>query len=271
MSFSISVLGCGWLGFPLAQALVEQGYQVKGSTTTFEKIGLLKKVSVEPFLIKLDPEPDQSSFQDFFQSSLLIINIPPQTRQKSPSFHPQQVRHILSYCKTSPVQEIIFISSTSVYPEQNQTAREEDQLDPQNGRQRAILEAEKLIINSGISYNILRCGGLMGYDRNPKRFLSYLKAGGKVSGTKMRSNPDTPVNYIHRDDVISIIVQLIKTNIRNEIFNLVAPKHPLRRVFIDQEVNADNSAIETKYKIVDSGKLQKVLSYQFRHPDPLKF
>ena len=29
----IGVLGCGWLGFPLAKDLIKQGFKVKGSTT----------------------------------------------------------------------------------------------------------------------------------------------------------------------------------------------------------------------------------------------
>ena len=32
---TISLLGCGSLGFPLATKLLQKGYYVKGSTTTF--------------------------------------------------------------------------------------------------------------------------------------------------------------------------------------------------------------------------------------------
>ena len=37
----ISILGCGWLGLPLAKAIVENGFSVKGSTTSSEKIATL--------------------------------------------------------------------------------------------------------------------------------------------------------------------------------------------------------------------------------------
>ena len=33
----ISIIGLGWLGLPLADHLIEQGYQVLGSTTSKEK------------------------------------------------------------------------------------------------------------------------------------------------------------------------------------------------------------------------------------------
>jgi len=33
----ISILGCGWLGLPLAKAILENEFSVKGSTTSREK------------------------------------------------------------------------------------------------------------------------------------------------------------------------------------------------------------------------------------------
>ena len=38
----ISIMGCGWLGLPLAAQLVKAGYNVKGSTTTPEKLEVLQ-------------------------------------------------------------------------------------------------------------------------------------------------------------------------------------------------------------------------------------
>ena len=38
---TITILGCGWLGLPLAQTLVKEGYSVKGSTTTEDKLEVL--------------------------------------------------------------------------------------------------------------------------------------------------------------------------------------------------------------------------------------
>ena len=40
---TISLLGCGYLGFPLAIELIKKGYYVKGSTTTPTKLQQLKK------------------------------------------------------------------------------------------------------------------------------------------------------------------------------------------------------------------------------------
>ena len=50
----ISILGCGWLGLPLAKALIGNGFSVNGSTTSIDKIGLLENAGITPFLIEID-------------------------------------------------------------------------------------------------------------------------------------------------------------------------------------------------------------------------
>ncbi|RYE24983.1 MAG: SDR family NAD(P)-dependent oxidoreductase, partial [Sphingobacteriaceae bacterium] len=66
----ISILGCGWLGLPLAKLLVAKGWQVKGSTTTFEKLNLLQEAGIEPFLIRAEAETLQAE-PSFFDSDFL--------------------------------------------------------------------------------------------------------------------------------------------------------------------------------------------------------
>ena len=43
----ISILGCGWLGKPLALALLNNNYAVKGSTTSFEKTQHLASLGIK--------------------------------------------------------------------------------------------------------------------------------------------------------------------------------------------------------------------------------
>lgn len=49
----ISILGCGWLGLPLAKSLLEKGFSVKGSTTSIKKIALLEKFGIHPHIVTL--------------------------------------------------------------------------------------------------------------------------------------------------------------------------------------------------------------------------
>ena len=77
---TISILGCGWLGTPLAERLVQAGHTVKGSTRTPEKLAALRAKGIQPYLIRLGPDLNNGEAADFFDSDVLILNIPPGRR-----------------------------------------------------------------------------------------------------------------------------------------------------------------------------------------------
>ena len=77
----ISILGCGWYGLALAKKLLTLGYEVKGSTTSEEKIGLLEKAGIVPYLVIIDPEEIEYE-EFFFDFDVLFIAIPPNSRSE---------------------------------------------------------------------------------------------------------------------------------------------------------------------------------------------
>lgn len=258
----ISIIGCGWLGMPLAEKLMEEGHHVKGTTTTPEKLAVLQQKGIVPYLVTLNPQLELAD-DTFFECDLLIINIPPSTYSKGPEYHPKQIASLVSKIHQHQIRNVFYISSTSVYPENNRSVDENVELTIENDRQKALLLSEQTLQSGNFCLNILRCGGLMGYDRLPHRFLS------KSFKSRMKKNINTPVNYIHRDDVIAIIKELIKKESTDEIYNLVAPEHPLRKEFIEGDMEEDNNI--PSYKVVSSKKIVRFLGYQFKYPNPLNF
>ncbi len=266
---TISILGCGWLGLPLASSLARAGWSVKGSTTRAEKIPELLENKIEPFQITFNPDLMPGEGAGFFDSSVLLINFPPRLRQHSEDFHLQQIDALIREIEKSPVRDIIFISSTSVYQDLNREMTEED-ADPDH----VIIKAENKLwdfaTGSDRRITILRCGGLMGYDRIPCKYYS---------GKKDLTNGQTPVNYIHQDDVVNAILTVIIKNVWNDRFNLVAPGHPVRKdVMTDCSGKTLYTAPEfiksTKpepFKIISSAKFLEATQYKFKYPDPLGF
>ncbi|WP_396187155.1 hypothetical protein [Flavobacterium sp.] len=61
----ISILGCGWLGLPLAKALLENGFAVKGSTTSQEKLSVLENSGIQPFIIALESNNVSGNIETF--------------------------------------------------------------------------------------------------------------------------------------------------------------------------------------------------------------
>ena len=69
MNKKISILGCGWLGLPLAKSLLSKSYEVKGSTTSESKIDLLKNAGISPFQIQLEENQIIGTIEEFLNES----------------------------------------------------------------------------------------------------------------------------------------------------------------------------------------------------------
>lgn len=266
----ISILGCGWLGLPLAEALIGLGYKVKGSTTSESKLTTLTEKGIEPYLINLTPLVEARDMKGFMEADLIIINIPPGTRSRSALFHIEQVQHLVPYLEESVAKYIMYISSTSVYPASNGAVKEEAVTDVSQAANKTLATAEVMI--QGIKekhVTILRCGGLTGYDRLLIRHFA---------GKKGLTIGEEPVNLVHRDDVIGIIEAVIEQEKWNTTYNVCAPLHPLKKVFYKSLAERfgyeQPEFIPTSnqvFKIVDTAKLTAELKYSFHYPDPMKF
>lgn len=266
---NISILGCGWLGLPLAKSLLQDGYNVKGTTTSPEKLQILRESGIEAYVLKADPDFDPRLVKSFFETDILIVNIPPPRREDVLTYHSRQIDCIVEQIVASGTDYVLFVSSTSVYPNTNGKVTEEDDLEPVKPSGKALKAIEKkLSENSGFKTTILRLSGLIGYDRNPRNFL-------KRRTPRARSN--APVNLIHRDDCIEIIKKIIKNDLWGETLNASSDSNPMRREFYESE--AEKSGIDLEnyfdkphsgYKLVSNEKLKKLLNYSFIYPDPLK-
>ena len=259
----ISILGCGWLGLPLAKALIANGFTVKGSTTSESKLAILEKSGIQPFLIALSEDKTIGNFTDFLKnSSVLIIDVPPKLRGSEKENFVAKIKNVIPYIEKSTIENVLFVSSTSVYGEANDTITEETIAKPDTESGKQLLEVESLLqSNSNFKTTILRFGGLIGEDRNPTKFMA-----GKVN----IENPATPINFIHQEDCIGIILKIIATNSWEEIYNGVCPFHPTRETYYTQKATElglplpqfDHSTPSNK-KLILSNKVENVLRYSY--------
>lgn len=264
----ISILGCGWLGLPLAKSLLEKGFSVKGSTTSLEKISILEKVGITPFKISLFEDKIEGEIHLFLENSeILIVDVPPKLRGDSKENFISKVQNLIPFIEQSSVKKLIFVSSTSVYADDTSTAINVTELDkpqPSTESGKQLLETEQLLqSNKNFKTTILRFGGLIGKDRHPVKFLA---------GRKNIENPEAPINLIHQIDCIGIIKKIIKEDCFNEIFNAVTPFHPTRKEYYSQKAMELNLPLpefdESKTSIgktILSDKIASVLNYEFKN------
>ncbi|MEX1383524.1 NAD(P)H-binding protein [Lutibacter sp.] len=251
MNKNISILGCGWLGKPLAIKLIKEGFTVKGSTTTPGKFEELKNVGIQPFLISLENISD--IINDFLNADILIVALP--------SKNYEGFKNLVHFIEKSSIKKVLFISSTSVYVSKNKVVTEDSEL------QNSPLVTIENLFTKNISFEttIVRFAGLFGYDRTPGNFF---KSGRSIP------NPEGFVNMIHQDDCISILEKIIKKNSWNKIYNACADTHPTRRdYYIKTKEDLGNEPpvfAETEttiFKIISNSKLKSVLNYKFKYSD----
>lgn len=232
----VSVLGCGWLGLPLAKALISDGHSIKGSTTTEDKLQLLSKADINPFLVKLSALGPSGSTEDFLKDSdVLIIDIPPKLRGDDSESYTDKIQGLIPHIERAQIKKVLFVSSTSVYADDNSEVTEETVPNPDTESGKQILQAEKVLReNRHFKTTILRCGGLIGEDRHPVKHLA---------GRENLPNPDAPVNLIHQDDCIGIIKAIIAKEVWGEIFNAVAPYHSTREKYYTKKAKESGLAL----------------------------
>lgn len=227
------------------------------------------------FLFHMTPEltGSPSAIADFFNCETLVISIPPGASKNGSAYHPLQIKSIIEKIKGSPIKEIIYISATSVYPDLNRIVVEDDVSYPQESNASALVEAENLL--KGLrddqrSVTILRLGGLLGYNRIPGKY---------VRGQKELTTGAIPVNYIHRDDAVGIITEVIRNGVVNETFNVVCPIHTTRREVYEKSCvqfgwevpTFSEPASPANFKVISADKLTSFYPYDFIYADPLDF
>jgi len=248
---TLSILGSGWLGLPLAKELKSK-YDIKLSTTSTMKLQQLEKKGFKSYLIDLENIKD--SIKEFLESEVLIVNIP--------SKNIKAFQKLLDEVTTSSIKKVIFTSSTSVYKECNERIKEEEQYlkdIPLKNIEDLFLDLEDKEVT------ILRFGGLIGYDRN---LLKHFQ-------TKVVPNSKAVVNLIHRDDCIGIIKKVLETSIEG-VFNCCASSHPTKEKFYtylstisEYKLPQFDKQLNTS-KIIDNQKLKEKLDYTFIYDELLK-
>ena len=259
---TISIAGCGWLGLPLAKRLIKEGYTVKGSTTSVDKLDVLSQIGIEAHLVdyltNILPEA-------FFKCDILVIIIPP--GRNGQTAYAKGIKTLTEQIDTTKTK-VIFTSSTGVYKDNNSTVHESSPLSPSPRSGTSILDAEKVIQSQTAPYVILRLAGLVGADRNMGNFLA---------GRQNMPNGKAPVNLVHQDDCVRSIVTVIQSNHWNKVFNICADLHPEKQIIYPHQSQTLGKVPPafidelTSYKVVNNSKFKDQYNFSYNFPDPMSF
>lgn len=221
-------MGCGWLGLPLAKRLIEKGYNVKGTTTSPGKLKLLQNEGITPFEIDITGRGITGDILGFLSHlETLIVNVPPKLRGNHAESFLDKMEFLNTEILKSGVSQVLFVSSTAVYGNAEGEVTESSPLMPVTESGKQLAESEKLFQGQkGFKTTVIRFGGLIGPDRHPVNMLS---------GRQNLTNGNDPINLIHLDDCIHMILTVLERAYWGELFNGVYPHHPKKQVYYFEE------------------------------------
>ena len=252
MSKTLGIMGCGWLGLPLAISLIKDGYKIHGTTTSVEKLSQLKQEHIIPFQITLSEDNIEGAITNFLQNvDILIVNVPPKLRGEHKENYVKKINLLQKKVRISSVTKVVFISSTAIYGDAEGEVTEHTTPQPSTESGKQLLISENSLMNdSNFETTVIRFGGLIGPKRHPITMLSK---------KQNLSNGEAPINLIHLDDCIRIITSVITQSWWNETINGVYPLHPSKENYYTKEAVKRNLQ-SPKYKTNNSSKSKIVLS-----------
>ncbi|MGJ3354454.1 SDR family oxidoreductase [Providencia sp. Je.9.19] len=265
----VTIIGLGWLGLPLANALLAQGVCVSGTKTTSDGVDAARAVGVDCYALKLTPnlECDTEDLEQLMaQSDAVVILLPPS--KVNTATYIEAIEQLVDSAIAFHVPRIIFTSSTSVYGDVQGLIDEDTPLEGETESAKALAGVEQWLHDlPHISVDILRLAGLVGENRHAGRFLA---------GKKGLKGANQPVNIVHQDDVIAAILLLLQQPTGGHIYNLCAPVHPSRSDFYSQAAQSlglespefimeDN---EPEGKVINGHRICEELGFEYQYQNP---
>ncbi|HEF8773285.1 MULTISPECIES: SDR family oxidoreductase [Providencia] len=267
----VTIIGLGWLGLPLARALIEDGIEVSATKTTSDGVAAARAIGIDCYPLQLtaelECEPDdlQQLMED---SNALVILLPPS--KVNVERYVEAISLLVDTAITFHIPRVIFTSSTSVYGQAVGEIDESSERQAETASAQALIDVEDWLHGlPNIAVDILRLAGLVGENRHAGRFLA---------GKKSLKGAAQPVNIVHQDDVIAAIQLLLQQPQGGHIYNLCAPEHPQRDQFYRQASQLLNLELpefieETevdKGKVVNGNLICEELGFEYQYPNPMQ-
>ena len=247
MKEKITIIGGGWLGVQLAEALYDDGYTIAISSRDPKKRLFFENNKWKSLSITFS---DTSvNINPLVETDVLIIGLPPTGFTN----YPLMISSLLS--AFSATTRVIFLSSTSVYANSTGRVSEESALIQEH----PLAVTENIILQTS-NWCILRLGGLIGPRRHPIHSL--------IKKVAPLNDGDSPVNLVHSQDVIQAIKMIVSQKVNEKIFTICNPEHPSRhdyyglaaRYFYDKGLAFDKG-IPGKY--VDGSAIENYYAFKY--------
>ncbi len=197
---SLLVIGCGDIGGAVAEKLAAQGWAVSGVRRQ-----PLARPGVKMIAADITDPATLAGLEALAPDYVLFVLTPGGfSDERYRAVYVDGAKNCLARLNTKNLRRVFWVSSTSVYQQDDGSSVDETSpAQPAGFSGKRLLEAERVIRDSGFPHTIVRFGGIYGPGR--ERLLRQLR-----DGVRSPAEPVRCSNRIHRDDAVGILQFLLQ-------------------------------------------------------------
>ncbi|MEH2458142.1 SDR family oxidoreductase [Nostoc sp.] len=269
---NVAIIGCGYVGYKLAQYWQQKmGFVVSVTTTSPERVPALESVSQRVVVTRGN---DLDSLKSVLHNQdVVLLSVGAKGGEVYEETYLQTAQSLVSSLQQiKSVKQLIYTGSYAVYGDRNGVwVDEETPLAPANLNAQILRKTEEVLLSASsenLRVCIFRLGGIYGTGRE------LLKIFSRYSGTTRPGNGEDITNWIHLDDIVGAI-EFARHRRLQGIYNLVDDAHLTSRDLLDSlfekhnlpKVKWDTSIKSTRpYNAWVSNEKLKEAGYQLIHP-----
>ncbi|MBN3896646.1 MAG: SDR family oxidoreductase [Nostoc sp. NOS(2021)] len=269
---NVAIIGCGYVGYKVAQYWQQKmSFVVSVTTTSPERVPALQSVSQR---VVVTCGNDLDSLKSVLHNQdVVLLSVGAKGGEAYEETYLQTAQSLVSSLQQiQSVKQLIYTGSYAVYGDRNGVwVDEETPLAPANLNAQILRKTEDVLLsasNENLRVCIFRLGGIYGTGRE------LLKIFSKYSGATRPGNGEDITNWIHLDDIVGAI-EFARHRRLQGIYNLVDDAHLTSRDLLDSlfekhnlpKVKWDTSIKSTRpYNAWVSNEKLKEAGYQLIHP-----
>jgi len=216
----ILVVGCGYVGFPLAVELVRLGHQVWGLRRSSNSDDELQQAGISPLHADLTRPETLVSLPNSYDWVVNCVASGGGGVAEYRELYLQGMKNLVRWLAGSggKLSRIVYTSSTGVYGQHDgSTVDESSPTEPQSETAQVLVETEQALLAAGrdqsFSAIILRAAGIYGPERG-YLLKQFLRGEARIEGDGSRA-----LNMIHRDDLIAAIIAAVERGRPGAVYN----------------------------------------------------
>jgi nucleoside-diphosphate-sugar epimerase len=222
------IIGCGYLGARIGRRLLDQGYDVLGTTRREARLDELRSAGLEAALFDLAQAPSSPLLRRSYDVVVHAV-APGRAEENAALVYRDGLAACLDVWTSHAPGRFILLSSTGVYAQEGGAwIDERSPAEPAGERQRLLVEGERLVLDAagdaGFPGIVLRLGGLYGPDRSPVEWCRDPAWRVRLA----RGNREAYMNWVHADDAASAVVLAAEKARSGEVY-LIVDDEPVPR------------------------------------------